>query len=102
MYMSDQIDSTHSDDDTVDESTILQDFIENRPTITRSQRGVAYPNLTFTGVSRPSSRPLGEFGEDNVDMDTLNEIGERMINPAEDSSSSSDSGKGYEYTVKKI
>jgi hypothetical protein len=46
-------------------------------------------------VSRPSSRPLGEFGEENVDIDTLNEVGERMINPAEDSSSS-DSSYGYD------
>jgi hypothetical protein len=85
------IDLTHSDCDTVAESTILEDFIENRPTITRSQRGVADPNPTFTGVLRPSSSTSGEIGEDNVDVDTLKEIGRCMF------SSKNKAGVSYDY-----
>jgi hypothetical protein len=89
--MSDFIDLSPNDDESVVETTSEPNQPENPITYTFTVRGVTYPNVPMRPVGRPTSRPLNQLGMDNVDYETIQEIGRRMVEPSVDSSSSENS-----------
>ena len=89
--MSDFIDLSPSDDESVVETTSDPNQPEHPITYTFTVRGVTYPNVLMRPVGRPTSRPLNQLGMDNVDSETIEEIGRRMVEGSDSSSSSENS-----------
>jgi hypothetical protein len=92
--MSEPIDLTVSDDDTVSEATAVRETNESMSRDSVSQRHYVPLTTSVSAVPTASFRPWGEIGEDNVDIDTLNQIN----NPTndDDSDNSSDISRSHD------